>query len=156
MELTSNIPLNIPHAELTFNPLPSHRFLNASRRCPAREVVDFREGPIPWPGSIEVSAMEERLDCWAWGWERDEAQIIWSAVGPFTPLATNPNSQTTYIYSLPATTPTLPLPASSGALEIAASPGVPTLASRTKHGDRDVRALVCVHPKGEPDQSRRD
>jgi hypothetical protein len=54
----------------------------------------------------------------------------------------------------------LPLPASSGALEIAASLGVPTLASWTKRGGRDVRALVCVHPKGERviqrDESRRD
>jgi len=99
-------------------------------------------------GGIEVSAMEERVGCWGWGWgwERDEAQIIWSAVGPFTPLATNPNSQTTDIYSLPATTATLPLPASSGAWEIAANPGsVPTLACRTKRGGPEMCVRWSVY-----------
>jgi hypothetical protein len=55
------------NAESTFNPLPSQRFLDASRRYPVREVVDFWEGPKPRPGSIEeeeVSATEERAD---WG-----------------------------------------------------------------------------------------
>jgi hypothetical protein len=61
------------NAESTFNPLPSHRFLDASRRYPVREVVGFWEGPtIPGlePGSIEegeVSALEERVNCWGLG-----------------------------------------------------------------------------------------
>jgi hypothetical protein len=72
------------NAESTFNPLPSHRFLDTSSRYPVREVVDFWEGPNPGPGSIEeVSATEERVD-WGWGWEEgDEARIIRSAVGLF-------------------------------------------------------------------------
>jgi hypothetical protein len=100
-----------------------------------REVVDFWEGPIPGPGSIEeaaVSAMEERVDCWdCEAEEGEEARIIWRAADPSTLLATKLNIQSTDIHSLPEMTTTLPLPASSfsGALEIAASPGVPTLAS---------------------------
>jgi hypothetical protein len=55
------------NAESTFNPLPSHRFLDALRRCPVREVVDFWEGPNPGPGSIEeVSASEEGVGSWGW------------------------------------------------------------------------------------------
>jgi len=78
-------------AESTLSLLPFHRFLDASRRYPAQEVVDFWVGPIPaGPGSMEeedmeeASAMDERAD---WGWEAeegDEARIIWRAVGPHT------------------------------------------------------------------------
>jgi hypothetical protein len=139
----TNIPPT-PHptsinAESTFNPLPSHRFLDASRRYPVREVVDFWEGPSPGPGRIEeeeVSATEERAD-WGWGWEGDEARIIRSAVGPSILSATKLNREGTAVHSLPATTTTLPLPA-SGAFEIAASPGVPTLASRTERGGPEM------------------
>jgi hypothetical protein len=84
-------------AESTLSPLPSHRFLDASRRYPAREVVDFWEGPIPaGPGSIEedteASATEELAD---WGWEAgegDEARIIRRAAGR---LATKLNGPST-------------------------------------------------------------
>ena len=114
----------LPHptsvnAESTFNPLPSHRFLDASRRYPVREVVDFWEGLNPGPGSIEeeaVSATEERAD-WGWGWE--------TRPGLFGALSVHPiSNQKADIHSLPAMTATLPLPASSGAFEIAARPGV--------------------------------
>jgi hypothetical protein len=77
---TGNVP-PIPQptsvkAESTFNPLPSHRLLDASRRYPAREVVDFWKGPIPVPDP-EVSAPEEdRVDCDCWSWEGEDARII--------------------------------------------------------------------------------
>jgi hypothetical protein len=157
MELTSTPHPTSVKVESTFNPLPSHRFLDASRRYPVREVVDFWEGPIPGPGSIEeaeVSATEDRVDCWGWETEEgEEARTIRRAVGSFTPLATNSNSQSTDVHSLPATTTTLPLPASSGALEIAASPGVPTLASRTERGGPEmcVRWSVYIPSRGERD-----
>ena len=108
---TSNTQLNIRQPRI---PLPSHKFLGASRRCPVREVFDFWECTIPWPGSIEqVSATEDRVDCW--GWEGEKARIIRSAVSPSVYRRT-----------------TLPLSASSCALNIAAlmittSLGMPTL-----------------------------
>jgi hypothetical protein len=73
-----------------------------------REAVDFWEGPEST--KEEVSATEERVDCWRWRWEEDEARIIRSAVGPSIQLATKLNSQSTDVHSLPATTTTLPLP----------------------------------------------
>jgi len=128
--LLENAPIPQPtsvKAESTFNPLPSHKFLDASRRYPVREVVDFWKGPIP-DHDPEVSAPDEdRVDCNCWSWEGEDARIIRRD-------------------SLPATTKALPLPASSGALEIAASPGVPTLASRTERGgpERCVRWSVYI------------
>jgi hypothetical protein len=74
-------------AESTLSLLPFHRFLDASRRYPAREVVDFWVGPIPaGPGSIEEEDMEEALateERADWGWEAEEgdhARIIRRAV----------------------------------------------------------------------------
>jgi hypothetical protein len=147
------------NAESTFNPLPSHRFLDASRRYPVREVVDFWEGPIPGPGSIEeaeVSATEERVDCWGWEAEEgDEARIIRRAVGPS--LISNQTKQSKHGRTFPPSNDYDPSPSRfSGALEIAASPGVPTLASRTERGgpERCVRWSVYIPSRGERDGSR--
>ena len=107
-ETRRNVPPT-PHptsvsAESTFSALPSHRSLDASRRYPVWEVVDFWEGPIPGRGSIEeTSATEER---WAWvgrGGSGDYSERCRS-----TPLATKPNRERTDVHSHPATTKTLP------------------------------------------------
>jgi hypothetical protein len=121
-------------AESTLSPLPSHTFLDVSRRYPAREVVDFWEGPIPVGTGISRRRIRRKRRLWRSGWtgeEGDEARIIRRAVGPLA--AKNELKQIQSVHSRPAMTTTRGS-RKEGALEIA-SPGMPLTTSRKPSWD---------------------
>jgi hypothetical protein len=129
-ETRRNVPPT-PHptsvsAESTFSALPSHRFLDASRRYPVWEVVDFWEGPIPGRGSIEeTSATEER---WAWVGRGGSADY-----------SERTEKGRTYIPTQQRLRP-FPPP----------SPSVPTLASRTEGGGPEMYCVVLCTSEQHP------